>query len=189
MIITALHLFRLVQIYDTRYFITEEYDKEFFHLEFFRLLPVQVFWDSWQKYAFQTSGYNLTGNGTITCDEMVRAVNVLEKYYQDNYWMGNRIAVALHNFWNALFVSDSTLAFVTLMSVIETFTNLRKKENVEDQLFRNALKLVPVDGNGHEVTKERLGAMYDVRSYLSHGSYGWDRMGRQNATWLAFDLH
>jgi hypothetical protein len=183
MIITALHLFRLVQIYETRYFITEEYDKEFFYLEFFRLLPVQVTLESWEKYAFQTFGYNLTSNGTITCDEIIQAVNVLEKYYQHNCWMGNRIAVALHNFWNALFVPDDTLAFITLMSVIETFANLSKKENVADQLYRNTLKLVPVDGNGHEVTKERLEAVYNVRSYLSHGSYGWD--GRTQPGWLS----
>jgi hypothetical protein len=183
MIVTALHLFRLVQLSETRYFITHEYDKDFFHLEFFRLLPVQVTWGSWEKYAFQTFGYNLTSNGTIMCDEVIRAVNVLEKYYQHNYWMGNRIAVALHNIWNALSIPESTFAFVALMSVIETFTNLSKKENVEAQVYRNTLKLVPVDGNGNVVTKKQLEEMYDVRSFLSHGSYGSD--GRTQPGWLS----
>ena len=140
-------------------------------------------WNCWDKYAFQTFGYNITSNGTIACDEIIRAVNVLEKYYQHNYWTGNRMAVAIHNFWNALFVPESTLAFIALMSIIETFTNLSKKENVADQVYRNTLKLVPVDGNGHKVTKEQLEAMYDVRSYLSHGSYGWD--GRTQPSWLS----
>ena len=189
MIVTALHLFHLVQLSETRYFITHEYDKDFFHLEFFTLLPIQVTWGSWDKYAFQTYGYNLTSNGTIMCDEVIRAVNVLEKYYQHNYWMGNRIAVALHNFWNALFVPESTLAFVALMSVIETFTNLSKskKETVEAQVYRNTLKLVHVDGNGNVVTKKRLEEMYNVRSFLSHGSYGWD--GRTQPGWLSTGIN
>ena len=172
MIVTALHLFRLVPLYVTRYFITEEYDKNFFHFGF--LSPsIQVTWDSWHRYAVPT-GYNLTSNGAITCDDVLRAVSVLEKYYRHNYWLGNRIAVALHNFWNALFVGDSALAFVALVTVIETFTNLSKEENTAEQVYRNTLKLVPVDGHGNAVTRDRLEEMYSVRSTLLHGSYGRD---------------
>ena len=77
---------------------------------------------------------------------------------------GNRIAVALHNFWNALFIPESTLAFVTLVTIIETFTNLNKGEDTAQQVYRNTLKLVPVDGHGNTVTKKRLEDMYDARS-------------------------
>lgn len=59
MIVTALHLFRLVPLYVTRYFITEEYDKDFVHLGFLSP-PVQVIWESWERYATPISGYNLT---------------------------------------------------------------------------------------------------------------------------------
>ena len=131
-------------------------------------------WNSWHRYAVPITGYNLTSNGTITCDDVIRAVNVLEKYYRHNYWLGNRIAVALHNFWNALFIGDSALAFVALVTVIETFTNLNKKENTAEQVYRNTLKLVPVDGHGNAVTRDRLEEMYSVRSTLLHGSYGRD---------------
>jgi hypothetical protein len=173
MIVIALHIFRIVPLYSTRYYLTEEYDKGFSHPGFLGA-PVQVIWDSWQRYTFPSSGYNLTGDGLIVCDEVIRTVNVLEKYYQYNYWMGNRIAVALHNFWNALFVADSTLAFAALVSIIETFTNLNKAEDTGAQIYRNTLKLVPVDGHGNEVTEKRLEEIYNVRSYLSHGSYGRD---------------
>ncbi len=44
MIVTALHLFLLVPLYVTRYFITEEYDKNFVYLGFLSE-PVQVIWD------------------------------------------------------------------------------------------------------------------------------------------------
>ena len=99
---------------------------------------------------------------------------MLGKYYQYNYWLGNRVAVALHNFWNALFVRESTLAFVALVSVIETFTNLSKGEDTAEQIYHNTLKLVPFDGHGNAVTRERLEEMYSARSELSHGSYGRD---------------
>ena len=173
MIVTALHLFRLVPLYVTRYFITEEYDKNFVYPGFLSA-PVQVIFESWQRYAVP-SGYNLTSSGTITCDDVIRAVNVLGKYYQYNNWVGNRIAVALHNFWNALFVRESTLAFVALVTVIETFTNLNKGEgNTAEQIYINSLKLVPIDGHDNAVTRERLEEMYSARSELSHGSYGRD---------------
>ena len=177
MIVTALHLFRLVPLYSTRYFITEHYDKNFIHPGFLSP-PVQLVWESRQRYAFPNSGYNLTTDGAITCNEVIRAVNVLEKYYQYNYWLGNRIAVALHNFWNALFVRESTLAFVALVTVIETFTNLDKGEGAEIQIFRNTMKLVPYDGHGNAVTENRLKEMYDARSTIAHGSYGRDGHGR-----------
>jgi hypothetical protein len=173
MIVTALHLFRLVPLFNTRYFITEEYDRNFLYFGFLRP-PIQVTYDSWHRYAVPITGYNLTNNGAITCDDVIRAVNVLEKYYRHNYWLGNRIAVALHNFWNALFIGDSALAFVALVTVIETFTNLNKKENTGEQVYRNTLKLVPVDGHGNAVTRDRLEEMYSVRSTLLHGSYGRD---------------
>ncbi len=100
---------------------------------------------------------------------------MLGKYYQYNNWVGNRIAVALHNFWNALFVRESTLAFVALVTVIETFTNLNKGEgNTTEQIYINSLKLVPIDGHDNTVTRERLEEMYSARSELSHGSYGRD---------------
>jgi hypothetical protein len=177
MIVIALHLFRLVPLYVTRYFITEEYDKNFVYPSFLSP-PVQVIWESWQRYA-TPSGYDLTNNGTIMCDDVIRAVNVLEKYYQYNYWLGNRIAVALHNFWNSLFVRESTLAFVALVMVIETFTNLDEgNRNISKQIYRNTRKLVPIDGHRNAVTIERLKEMYRARSELSHGSYGRDGHGR-----------
>jgi hypothetical protein len=110
----------------------------------------------------------------------------LEKYYQHNYWLGNRIAVALHNFWNALFVRESTLAFLVLVTVIETFTNLNKNENTAEQIYRNTMKLAPVDGHGFAVTRERLEEMYTVRSDLSHGSYGRD--GHRQVNWSVTHL-
>jgi len=177
MIVVALHLFRPCPLYITRYFITEEYDKNFTHPAFLSP-PVQVIWESWQRYVTPAPGYNLTSSGTINCESVIRAVSVLEKYYQYNYWLGNRIAVALHNFWNALFVRESTLAFVALVTVIETFTNLNKGEDTAEQIYRNTLKLVPVDGHGNAVTRERLEEMYSVRSELSHGSYGRDGHGQ-----------
>ena len=57
MIVTALHLFRLVPLYVTRYFITEEYDKNFVYPGFLSA-PVQVIFDLWQRYAVP-SGYTL----------------------------------------------------------------------------------------------------------------------------------
>jgi len=171
MIVTALHLFCLVPLLTTRYSITEEYDKQFFYPEPLRL-PVQISWESWAKYAVPNFGYTLTSGGVITSDDVIRAVNVLEKYYRYNYWIGNRIAVALHNFWNALFVPESTLAFVALVTIIETFTNLNKGEDTAKQIYRNTLKLAPVDGHGNTVTKKRLEDMYDARSEIAHGSYG-----------------
>jgi len=170
MIVIALHLFRLVPLGETRYFITEDYDKNFIHPDFLRP-PAQLIWASWQRYA-SPKGYDLTSNGTIACDDVIRAVSVLEKYYQYNYWLGNRIAVALHNFWNALFVRESTLAFVALVTVVEIFTNLDKSEETEKQIIRNTMKLVPYDGTGNTVTEKRLKEMYSARSTIAHGSYG-----------------
>ncbi len=154
-------------------FATASYDKQFFYPEPLRL-PVQISWESWAKYAVPNFGYTLTSGGVITSDDVIRAVNVLEKYYRYNYWIGNRIAVALHNFWNALFVPESTLAFVALVTIIETFTNLNKGEGTAKQIYRNTLKLAPVDGHGNTVTKKRLEDMYDARSEIAHGSYGRD---------------
>jgi hypothetical protein len=68
-----------------------------------------VVWDTWQRYAVPT-GYDLTGGGKITCEHIRQAVNVLEKYYRHNEWLANRVAVALHNFWNGLFIDENTLS-------------------------------------------------------------------------------
>jgi hypothetical protein len=114
------------------------------------------------------------------------AVNVLEKYYRYNYWLSNRMAVALHNFWNALFLSESTLAFMSLVTVIETFTNLDKGADATEQIYRNTIKLAPIDGHGNIVTEERLKEMYDTRSVIAHGSFGRDEAGPAswNVTYL-----
>ena len=136
---------------------------------------------TWCRYTVP-SGYDLTGNGKITCDDVKKAVLVLEKYYRYNYSVGNRVAVALHNFWNALFLHESTLAFVALVTILETFTNLDKGEKkTTDQIFRNALKLVPFDAHNNAVTEKRLKAMYEARSIIAHGSYG--AIGRSPITW------
>jgi hypothetical protein len=176
MLVVALHLFRLVPLYVTKYFMVEEYDKEFFHLDFFRR-DMQVNFDTWYRYSYPVFDYNMTKGGKINCDEIIQAANVLETYFRYNHWTGNRIAIALHNFWNALFVRDSTLAFVALVTVIETFTNLSKDEDTAEQVYRNTLKLVPVDGHGNAVTRDRLEEMYDTRSIIAHGSYGRDQKG------------
>ena len=181
MIVTALHLFYLVPLLPTRYFITEEYESNHHYLGFLNL-AVQPTWDAWHRYAVPNSrGYNIVRYGTITCADVILAVSVLEKYYRYNYWLGNRVAVALHNFWNALFLRESTLAFVSLVTVIETFTNLSKGADTTEQVYRNTLKLAPIDGHGNAVTRERLEEMYNTRSVIAHGSFGRDETGP--ATW------
>jgi hypothetical protein len=98
--------------------------------------------------------------------------------------MGNRVAVSLHNFWNALFLTDSTLAFVALVSVLETFSNLSSdpKDRVMDQIRRNGLKLVPLDAHGRAVTRERIDKIYATRSEIAHGSFGHNGHGVVTST-------
>ena len=137
-------------------------------------------WDTWQRYAVPT-GYDLTGGGKITCEHIRQAVNVLEKYYRHNEWLANRVAVALHNFWNGLFIDENTLAFVSLVTILETFANLTRGNKVEEQIYRNVPKLVPLDACSRPITKQRLEAIYDTRSIIAHGSYGVERHGA--VTW------
>jgi hypothetical protein len=184
MIVVGLNLLRLFPLYVTRYFITEEYERNFAYLSFLRP-EAQVIWESWQRF-LNPSGYNLTSSGTIACDDVVRVVDVLEKYYRFNHWVGNRIAVALHNFWNALFLYDSSLAFMALVTVIETFTNLDKGKNTAEQIYGNTLKLVKIDGHGNSITRERLEEIYIARGIMSHGSYGRD--GHGSLTWYVTHL-
>jgi hypothetical protein len=178
MVVISLNLFQLFPLYPTSYFVTEELGTE--HSYPVPLKGIKMEWETWQRYS---AGYDLTANGKITCDDIVKAVKVLEKYYRYNYWLGNRVAVALHNFWNALFVSESTLAFVALVTIIETFTNV---DSGKVELFHNAPKLVPLDAHGNAVTKKRLEDMYEARSTIAHGSYG--RTGPGPITWARTHL-
>jgi hypothetical protein len=177
-IVTALNLVKLFPLYDFPYYITEEGPNNWAHPTFFR--NIRIKWETWQRYAIPR-GHDFTGDGKITCDEVVKAVNVLEKYYRYTGWSANRVSVALHNFWNALFIEDSTLSFIALVSILETFSNLGKGENVEEQIFRNVPKLVPHDAHARPVTKARLEAIYDARSTIVHGSFGVE--GHGNLTW------
>jgi hypothetical protein len=128
MIVVSLNLFQLFPLYPTPYCITERLDMD--HVYPSRLnTGTEIIWDRWQRYA-QPRGHDITSGGVITCGDITNAVSVLEKYYRNDGWLGNRVAVALHNFWNALFVDDSTLSFVALVSILETFSNLSKSELV-----------------------------------------------------------
>jgi len=181
MIVVSLNLFQLFPLYPTPYFISERLDVDRVHPT--RLdTGTGIMWDTWQRYA-QPRGHDLTGGGAITCGDIKSAVNVLEKYYRHDGWMGNRVAVALHNFWNALFVNESTLSFVALVSILETFCNLSKSEKdpVTDQIRRNVPKLVPLDAHARAVTIERIDKIYDTRSEIAHGSFGHD--GHGSLTW------
>jgi hypothetical protein len=186
MVVTSLNLFQLFPLYATPYFVTEELDKNVVSPSFFQ--RVKVVWWSWlDRYAIPT-GYDLTSGGTITCDNIIHVVNILEKYYRYDGWKSNRVAVALHNFWNALYIDESTLSFVALVTILETFTNLSKNKNdpVQDQIYRNMPKLVPCDAHGKPVTRKRLEAIYDIRSTIAHGSYGAN--GHGNITWAVTHL-
>jgi hypothetical protein len=179
MIVVSLNLFQLFPLYPTPYFITERLDVD--HVYPTRLnTGTEILWDTWQRYA-QPQGHDVSGAGVITCGDITNAVNVLEKYYRNDGWMGNRVAVALHNFWNALFVNESTLSFVALVSILETFSNLSKSETVIDQIRRNVPKLVPLDAHARAVTIERIDKIYDTRSEIAHGSFGHD--GHGSLTW------
>jgi hypothetical protein len=181
MIVVSLNLFQLFPLYRTPYFISERLDMD--HVHPTRLnTGTEIMWDTWQRYA-QPRGYDVTSGGVITCGDITNAVNVLEKYYRNDGWMGNRVAVALHNFWNALFVNDSTLSFVALVSILETFSNLSKSETdpVMNQIRRNVPKLVPLDAHARAVTIERIDKIYDTRSEIAHGSFGHD--GHGSVTW------
>jgi hypothetical protein len=179
MIVVSLNLFQLFPLYPTPYFITERLDVD--HVYPTGLdAGAGILWNTWQRYA-QVRGHDVNGTGAITCGDITNAVNVLEKYYRNDGWMGNRVAVALHNFWIALFLNESTLSFVALVSILETFSNLSKGEKVEDQMHRNVPKLVPLDAHARAVTIERIDRIYDTRSEIAHGSFGHD--GHGSLTW------
>jgi hypothetical protein len=171
MIVISLYLSHVFPLYSAPYYITEDLAPHSAHprLFFFR---TTIGWKTWQRYC-DPLGYDLTTTGKITAHDLISAVNVLEKYYRYNSWVTNRVAVALHNFWNALFVVDSILAFSALVTIVETFTNLDGSA-VRQQLMRNIPKLVPMDAHQTPVTKKRIEALYKARSTISHGSYGRD---------------
>ena len=184
MILIALNLLRLFPIYPVSYFISQDIDSGACHPTFFR--RVKVVWEAWSRYASAATNpttYDLTGDGTITCSELQNTVSLLEKYYRHDGWIANRVAVALYNFWNALFLDECTLSFVALMSILETFSNLSgdPSDPVLDQIRRNVPKLIPLDAHGKAVTVERLNKIYDTRSIIAHGSFGHDRHG--TLTW------
>jgi len=195
MLVISLNLFRLFPLYDSPYFITQDNAQHSTHPHFFHS---KIAWKTWQRYA-DPSGYDLTIAGAITGDQLISIVNILEKYYRYNNWIGNRVAVALYNFWNALFISESTLQFAALVTILETFTNLGEPSlrtptncgtpelaqtdapSVRQQMNRNIPKLAPTDAHNNRVTKKRLDALYKARSTISHGSYGRDRHGNLTA--------
>jgi hypothetical protein len=173
MLVISVNLFHIFPLYSAPYFITEDLAQHFARPHFFR---TKIVWETWQRYA-DPSGYDLTVTGKITTDDLISAVNVLEKYYRYNGWIVNRVAVALHNFWNALFVPESTLQFSALVTILETLTNLDGRLSVREQMNRNIPKLVPIDAHKKPVTKKRLDALYKARSAISHGFYGRDGHG------------
>jgi Apea-like HEPN len=180
MIVVSLNLFQLFPLYRTPYCITERRDIDHVYPSPLNT-GTEITWETWQRYG--PSGHDITSGGVITCGDITNAVNVLEKYYRFDGWVGNRVAVALHNFWNALFVTDSTLSFVALVSILETFSNLSKSatDPVMDQIRRNVPKLVPLDAHGRTVTVERIDKIYDTRSEIAHGSFGHE--GHGIVTW------
>jgi hypothetical protein len=177
MIAISLNLFQLCPLYRTPYFITEELDIAHHYPNFFKNIKIE--WETWDRYA---PSYDLTANGKITCDDIVKAVRILEKYYRYNYWLGNKVAVALHNFWNALFITERTLAFLALVIILETFTKFGRSRD----FLHNIRKLVPRDAHGNDVTIERLEEMRDARNIIVHGSYG--RSGHATITWAQTHL-
>jgi hypothetical protein len=126
--------------------------------------------------------YDLTASHRVQCTEVVQAFDATKRYYGYLQWSADRVATALHNFWNGLFASDPTISFNSLMTILETFSNFgargtigyggKKRDSVTKQILRNVRKLAPLDAHGNTVEEGTLRTLYDTRSTISHGSFG-----------------